>query len=449
MESSARIYRFIYTDELDISYDDFPHLLNLAQKYQLPLMKKKCTEKLSSLLTPENACRLLELALLFDETNQIKICTGYVQACGQVVFESKEFCEIQQSTLIHILKFSYVLDVSETSVCGYCIKWAANRLRNKQRENQETRLETGDGESKSTDSSQNQEAAAESNKAMKRGDDDEKNDAAQTTDETPEAKRSRTVEAIRTELGEALYHIRFPTMSYKEFGLLMNRPYKILDSEDELEVYRCKSKIDANQAVESKFKLTPRRAPPMFAEIREEDNNSLVPHISTTSAWNQDEGFESIARLVTSRPLNVTSVLVAIPADEQLQGCDVRIHVAYTTDLDSDSVIRFNRVELDRDRVYKKADWKRRRFQFRKQKVLHVVVPLRANTCFNSPVDVRINVIMESRDVQKSLLELPAPYVLTLTNGCQRSRVLKVTTQDNAPLLLLGIQTQAGDLERI
>ena len=405
-------------------------------------MTKKCTEQLGALLTPNNACRLLELAMFFDETDQTEICMSYVQDNSRAVFGSKEFCEIQQSTLIHILKFSDVLSVSEASLCDYCVKWALYRLHCKQQENEERMLEESVDESVGSDSSQNQEAVATSNNAMKTGDDFEENDTQKIDDTPAAAKRSSLTEAIQTELGEALYQIRFPTMSHREFAILMNRRCKILDKKDEFEVYRCKYLIDTNQPVESKFKLTPRRGPLMIANVLE----NSVPQIRT-SHWNQRDGFESIVRLVMPCPMIVESVLVAIPSDEHLQGCDVRIRVACTTDLGSDSVIRFKRIELDRDRVYGTPDRKHRHLKFNNHTVVYATVPLLAHTVFNGSVDVKINVIMEGcRDLQNSLLVLEAPYMYVLSN---RARVLRVTTQDSArsPMLLFGIQTPAAEAQ--
>lgn len=70
-----RIYRYIYTDRINLtSFDQACELCYGAKKYMLPHLVEECTKYLWSDLYPKNACRAYEFAKLFEEPILMEKC---------------------------------------------------------------------------------------------------------------------------------------------------------------------------------------------------------------------------------------------------------------------------------------------------------------------------------------------------------------------------------------
>ena len=134
-DSLEEFLRFLYTDECNLTADNAVSVLYLAKKYIVPSLAEKCVELLETHLAAENVFVVLEQALKFDEEKLEKKCWDMIDMETSEAVVSDAFTDIRQSTLVEFLKRES-LKVKEVDLFKAVVKWSeAECLRQEKKTN--------------------------------------------------------------------------------------------------------------------------------------------------------------------------------------------------------------------------------------------------------------------------------------------------------------------------
>ncbi|TRY62081.1 hypothetical protein TCAL_12261 [Tigriopus californicus] len=115
---------YIYTDEIRLnSFDLVCDICYSAKKYMLPTLVEKCTKYLWRDLNPKNACRAYEFAKLFDEAVLLEKSIELIRTHTREVVQEPSFDEIELTTLCVVLSQD-ITSASETQLFEAMVKWA-------------------------------------------------------------------------------------------------------------------------------------------------------------------------------------------------------------------------------------------------------------------------------------------------------------------------------------
>jgi len=151
-----------------------------ARKYLLTGLISECLEVLEKSISPDTVCTILQQITLFGEDNLKEKCLMFISVNAEDVFNTDAFMSISHDILKTVVS-SKTLATTEKHVFESCVRWAKHQL-----------LELGN--------------------------------------EDP------SDEEVREKLGDALYEIRFPTMTAEEFAGLTAHS-KILTGDEKHDVY--------------------------------------------------------------------------------------------------------------------------------------------------------------------------------------------------------------------
>ncbi len=122
-ESLEEFFRFIYTDECNLTTDNVMFVLDLAKKYIVPSLAEKCIEFLEANLGVENAFTVLQQAINFDETNLAEKCWDLIDLQTSEAIASDAFVDVNQTTLAGFLKRE-ALNVKEVDLFTAVLQWS-------------------------------------------------------------------------------------------------------------------------------------------------------------------------------------------------------------------------------------------------------------------------------------------------------------------------------------
>lgn len=181
-EPFKHMLRYLYTDELYVEPDSVMSTLYVAKKYAVNALEKECVDFLKVNLKADNAFMLLQQARLFDEWQLTDLCLELIDKHSIEAFQSDCFLDIDQETLILILKRD-TLGIREAKLYYFVLKWAQHQC-----------------------SKSNQMPINRENQQLV--------------------------------LGDAIKHIRFPLMSKEEFAMAMNdNESRIIDNESIIDLF--------------------------------------------------------------------------------------------------------------------------------------------------------------------------------------------------------------------
>ena len=173
-------FRYLYCDEISLTADTVLPTLYAAKKYIMPHLARACVEYLETNVDTSNACLLLNQSRLFDEPELMQRCLDVIDSHADDVLQSDSFTDIDYQTLEQILGRD-TLGADETTVYAATIRWAEAECTRQGR-----------------DTSQQQ---------------------------------------CREVLGEALYLLRFPTMSLDDFANGVGQS-DLLSNRDIIDLFR-------------------------------------------------------------------------------------------------------------------------------------------------------------------------------------------------------------------
>ncbi|XP_066603872.1 BTB/POZ domain-containing protein 6 [Prorops nasuta] len=119
------LLQYIYTDNVElVSFELACELCYCAKKYMLPFLVKKCTKFLWSDLSPKKACRAYEFAKLFEEPILMERCLYLICTKTSEVLKESNWEDIDLHTLLLILDQNNIQIESEIELFTAVERWA-------------------------------------------------------------------------------------------------------------------------------------------------------------------------------------------------------------------------------------------------------------------------------------------------------------------------------------
>ena len=96
-EGLLELFRFMYTDEANLSGSNVMQVMYLANKYMMPSLAKKCTEYLRENLKASNVFCILPHAQKFEEKELEERCWKVIDKQAEEAVTSDEFETVERS----------------------------------------------------------------------------------------------------------------------------------------------------------------------------------------------------------------------------------------------------------------------------------------------------------------------------------------------------------------
>ena len=129
-ESFEVFLRFLYTDECTIKPEIAVRVMYLAKKYIILTLTEKCVKVLQDSMKPENVITVLEQTIHFDEKELEKKCWEMIDNKASEAVTSDAFNDINQKTLINLLKRES-LKIEEVQLFQAVLKWSESECSKK------------------------------------------------------------------------------------------------------------------------------------------------------------------------------------------------------------------------------------------------------------------------------------------------------------------------------
>ncbi|XP_068696405.1 BTB/POZ domain-containing protein 6-like [Montipora foliosa] len=101
--SLLELFRFMYSDEVNLSGSNVMEVFYLAKKYMVPSLVDKCSKYVQSNLHPSNVLSILPLAEKYDDKALVARCWEVIDTQSEEVVTSDGFATIQRSFLEAII----------------------------------------------------------------------------------------------------------------------------------------------------------------------------------------------------------------------------------------------------------------------------------------------------------------------------------------------------------
>ena len=102
-ESLLELFRYMYSDKVNLSGSNVMGVLYLAKKYIVPSLVDECTEYLSNNLDPSNVFSILSSAHKYEEKNLVDQCWEIVDKQTEEAVQSEAFATIERSSLEEVV----------------------------------------------------------------------------------------------------------------------------------------------------------------------------------------------------------------------------------------------------------------------------------------------------------------------------------------------------------
>ena len=128
-ESVLELFRFIYSDEVELTGRNVMHVLYLAKKYLVPSLAEKCAEFLRKNLDASNAFSILSHAQKFEDKDLENRCWEVVEVQTEEALASDDFVVAERSLVESVVK-SEKLNVKEVELFKAVNRWAEKKIEN-------------------------------------------------------------------------------------------------------------------------------------------------------------------------------------------------------------------------------------------------------------------------------------------------------------------------------
>ena len=122
-ESLLELFRFLYTDQVNLSGSNVMQVLYLANKYLVPSLVKKCKEYLRDNLIASNVFCILTHAQKFEDKDLEDRCWKVIEEQTKEAMASDEFVTVERSVVESVVKRE-VLNVTEVELFKAVDRWA-------------------------------------------------------------------------------------------------------------------------------------------------------------------------------------------------------------------------------------------------------------------------------------------------------------------------------------
>ena len=128
-ESLLELFRFIYSDEVQLTGSNVMHVLYLAKKYLVPSLAEKCAEFMRKNLDASNVFSILSHAQKFEDKDLENRCWKVVEVQTEEALASDDFVVIDRSLVESVVK-SEKLNVKEVELFKAVNRWAEKKIEN-------------------------------------------------------------------------------------------------------------------------------------------------------------------------------------------------------------------------------------------------------------------------------------------------------------------------------
>jgi len=125
-ESLFELFRYMYSDEVNLSGSNVMGVLYLAKKYIVPTLVEKCTNYLQENLDPSNVFNILPTAEKYEEKNLVDRCWKVIDEKTEAAVKSDSFATIE-SSLLEALVVRDTLTIKEVGLFEAVDLWAAKQ----------------------------------------------------------------------------------------------------------------------------------------------------------------------------------------------------------------------------------------------------------------------------------------------------------------------------------
>ena len=122
-ESLLELFRYMYSDEVNLSGSNVMGVLYLAKKYMVPSLAEKCTEYLQNRLDPSNVFSILQSAQKYEGENLVERCWEVIDEETEAAVKSDGFATLERP-LLEALVERDTLDISEVKLFKGIVEWA-------------------------------------------------------------------------------------------------------------------------------------------------------------------------------------------------------------------------------------------------------------------------------------------------------------------------------------
>ena len=122
-ESLLELFRFLYSDEVNLGGSNVMQVSYLANKYMVPSLAEKCTKYLRDNLTASNLFSILPHAQTFEVKFLEDRCWEVVEMKTEEAVTSDEFVTVERSLVESVVKRE-VLNVKEVELFKAVDLWA-------------------------------------------------------------------------------------------------------------------------------------------------------------------------------------------------------------------------------------------------------------------------------------------------------------------------------------
>ena len=126
-ESLLELFRFLYSDEVNLSGSNVMQVLYLAKKYLVPSLADKCTKYLQEHLVASNVFSVLPQAQKFEDKDLEERCWEVIETHTENALTSEEFVTLEKSVVESVVKRER-LNVKEVDLFKAVDRWATKEV---------------------------------------------------------------------------------------------------------------------------------------------------------------------------------------------------------------------------------------------------------------------------------------------------------------------------------
>ena len=125
-ESLLELFRYMYSDEVNLSGSNVMGVFYLAKKYMVPSLAEKCTQYLQDHLDPSNVFSILQSAKKYEEENLVDRCWEVIDEETEAAVKSDGFATIERP-LLEALVERDTLDIAEVELFKVVVEWVTKK----------------------------------------------------------------------------------------------------------------------------------------------------------------------------------------------------------------------------------------------------------------------------------------------------------------------------------
>ena len=126
-DSLREVFRFLYSDEVNLTGSNVMHVLYLAKKYIVPSLVDKCSEYLRDNLEAANVFSILPHAKKFEDKDLEDRCWAVIEKHTEEAVSSEEFVTLEKSLVESLVKRE-ALDIKEVELFKAVDRWATKEM---------------------------------------------------------------------------------------------------------------------------------------------------------------------------------------------------------------------------------------------------------------------------------------------------------------------------------